>query len=100
MTPREHERGPIARTELAWRRTALAAVALAAIVTRAGAVRHDARSVCSGALALCVALTFWFCGRLRAPSPSAPATTALMVVAGLAVTALSAAVCVIVVLGR
>lgn len=84
--------GPVARTDLAWRRTALAAAGLAAIALRAGVYRHDARAVVAGALALAAAITFWTCGRLRASTPSARATTALMTAAAVACVAVALAV--------
>jgi hypothetical protein len=92
--------GPAVRTDLAWRRTSLAATALAAIAFKAGADRHDARTVVAGVLALVAAVTYWMCGRLRSASASPRAATAMMAAAGLASALVAVAVGVVVVAGR
>ncbi len=84
------------RTQLSWARTALAALALAALATKTGISRHNVTDVITGAAATLAAAVIYLCGRNRAArlredargvSPAAVRVTAAVVVlAGLAVT--------------
>jgi uncharacterized membrane protein YidH (DUF202 family) len=81
----------VERTLLSWSRTALAALALAAVAFKAGIGRGDVADILTGSLATLAAATTYLCGRARATHrPDAAGTGSLAAVRLVAVLVLPA----------
>jgi uncharacterized membrane protein YidH (DUF202 family) len=66
--------GPVERTDLAWRRTALAALALGGLALKATLSRHEVGAAVTASIALVTAGVCYLCGRRRSAADPAPPT--------------------------
>ena len=91
---------PVERTGLAWRRTALAAAAFAAVALKADINHQGALDSVTASLAMLAAVTLYLCGRLRDARPRERVSGGVMVMAMMSCVAATTAAAVTVAVGR